>query len=116
MSHELAVGDAVTVNADPNRVGVVVAIEPVEEEGLLLTLDLPTSGQVHLFAADVTRVDKPQVQAGQIWTCDQTGTVVRALATEWYSVAAWSTETLAPAGRHVGTIILGHPAWRLVES
>jgi hypothetical protein len=116
---EIQVGDAVTLNVstreDPS-IGLVVDVVHIPGEPVpLLTLDVPPGGQTYWRADEVTRIDKPHVEVGQVWTCDQTGTTVRALSQWWGSPLVWETETLMPPGRHAGTIILAHPAWRLVE-
>ena len=113
----IEVGDGVILHGNGrNNIGVVQEIEriPGEPELLLLTLEVPASGRMYWTSDEVTSIDKPKVRAGQVWHCDETGTTVRALERAWYSEAVWETDTLT-AGRWAGTLILAHPAWRLLS-
>jgi len=116
MTTTIAVGDAVLLDGrDRHNLGLVLEVQEVPgEPAPLLTVEVPPSGQLYWRGDEVTRIDKPHVEAGQVWHCDQTGTTVRALEPAWYSPAVWETETLTVRRSPVGTVMLIHPAWRLL--
>lgn len=102
-----------------NAIGLVTAVTGISDEPAdrMLTVQSTPGGETYWLLSDVVRIDMPRVQPGQIWACDQTGSVVRVRRQTWWCPLAWETETLRARtrGHHVGAVILAHPAWRLVE-
>jgi hypothetical protein len=116
------VGDTVRLDVDDwatarNAIGLVTAVDEVPDEphDRMLTVQTTPGGETYWLLGDVVRIDMPRVEPGQVWACDQTGTVVRVRERSWYCPLAWETTTIGPAWRHVGTVVLTPPAWRLVE-